>query len=615
MIMNRIIHHCILACIATLGLCANAFSQTVEFNVQQKEGWVGTPITMQVVAVNSKSDPQPPVIAPSADFSSTVVGAPQRMDMRQNINGVASRRITTTWTVQMTPTHPGVLALPKVQIIADGIPYSSPPQNIPVSAAETGDMLAVTVKSKPSTLYAGQAADLILEIAIRPYSNREHDVSLNERQMWELIDKPASSWGVFEPRMRELVQNNQRPSGREEIRNGARWCVYEITANTNAARSGALDIGDVRIDLRYPTGISVNRDFFGSPELSISGIRKISMSPSASTVVVKALPELGKPASFRGAVGQFSIQASAKPTKSAVGDPMTLTLSIQSLSDNTEELRALQPPPLESPALTQGFRMPSDPLAGTVEGSTKIFTQTLRALSADAKEIPPIEFSYFDPSTSKYVTTTTKAIPISVSPAERISTSALDGVNAAKKDAAKTTLTEVDGGLFANAAPSDDLVSDQRLTVGWGTGFVITAPPLVAFALLLLRNRNRSAKNNVGIARARGAAKNAQRQLESALDVAAIAQIIQTFIEARTMRPAGTVTRSDAANFAHEAGANAITLQSLDSILALGERAAFAPQRGETAQALRAQAAKLVSELDQLSWRRRTASILEEIQL
>ena len=80
------------------------------------------------------------------------------------------------------------------------------------------------------------------------------------------------------------------------------------------------------------------------------------------------------------------------------------------------------------------------------------------------------------------------------------------------------------------------------------------------------------------------------------------------------MRPAGTVTRSDAANFAHEAGANAITLQSLDSLLALGERAAFAPQRGETAQALRTQAAKLIVDLDQLSWRRRTASILEEIQ-
>ncbi|MSR33602.1 MAG: hypothetical protein EXS12_02190 [Phycisphaerales bacterium] len=612
--MPRIIRNFILAFLAATCLCANAFSQAVEFKLQQREGWVGTPIIMQVVAANSTGEPQAPEIAASADFVSAVVGAPQRMEMRQNINGVVSRRTTTTWTVQMTPNRPGMLTLPQVKINADGRTYLSPAKNVPISATDSGDVLAVSVRSNPTTIFAGQAAHVILEIAIRPYSNREHDVSLNDRQMWDLIDKPTSSWGLFQPRIRELLQSNQPPPGREEIRDGARWYVYDITANTNASRSGALDVGDVRIDLRYPTGITVNSDFFGSPELSISGIRKVTASPETSNLIVKALPEAGRPASFRGAVGQFSIQASAKPTKATVGDPMTLTISIQSLSVNKEELRTLQPPPLESPALTQGFRMPSDPLAGIVDGSTKIFTQTLRALNADAKEIPPIEFSYFDPSTSKYVTTTTKAIPISVSPAERISTTAMEGVSATKKDAAKTNLTEVNGGLFANAAPSVDLVSDQRLTVGWTTGMVLAAPPLMAATLFLLRRRNRYVKNNMGLARARGAAKNALRQLESANDAAAIATLIQGFIEARTLRPAGTVTRSDAANLAHMAGANAACMQTLDSILAVGERAAFAPQRGESAQALRAQATKLIDELAQLSWRHRTASILDGIQ-
>ena len=86
--MPSSIHHCILALIAVCCACGSAFAQAVEFKLQQREGWVGTPITMQVVAVNFKSDPQPPEVAPSADFTSVVVGAPQRMDMRQNINGV-----------------------------------------------------------------------------------------------------------------------------------------------------------------------------------------------------------------------------------------------------------------------------------------------------------------------------------------------------------------------------------------------------------------------------------------------------------------------------------------------------------------------------------------------
>jgi hypothetical protein len=161
-------------------------------------------------------------------------------------------------------------------------------------------------------------------------------------------------------------------------------------------------------------------------------------------------------------VGDFEISASVKPTKAAVGDPMTLTLSIHSLSENAEELRTLQPPPLDSAALTQRFRMPADPLAGSVAGSTKVFTQTIRPLSAEVKEIPPIEFSYFNPATARYATVKTQPIPIQVSPAERINSAAIEGLASGKKDAPKTTLTAVDGGLFANALPGPDLLTAAR---------------------------------------------------------------------------------------------------------------------------------------------------------
>ena len=612
--MHPMIQHCILVCVTYMALCGAAFAQAVEFKLQQHEGWIGTPITMQVVQVNSKGDPLPPEIAPSADFISAVVGAPQRMDMRQNINGVSSRRITTTWNVQMTPNRSGLLTLPQVKIIADGRTYLSPPQTIPISISDTGDVLAVSVRSNPTTLFAGQAAELILEIATRPYSNRENEISLNEGQMWQLIEKQNSSWGVFEPRMRELVQSNQRPVGREEIRDGARWCVYEITTNINASRSGALDVGDVRIDLKYPTGISVNRDFFGSLELSASGIRKVSASPETSNLIVKALPEAGRPASFRGAVGQFAIQASAKPTKAAVGDPITLTLLIQSLSDNKDELRSLQPPPLENPTLVKDFRMPSDPLAGTVDGSSKMFTQTLRALNAEVKEIPPIDFSYFDPSSFKYVTTSTKPIAISVSPAERISATALQGVNTGKKDAPATNLTEVNSGLFANAAPDENLLKNQRLTVGWSTGGLLAIPPAVAFVLLVVRKRNSFSHSNQSVMRSKGAAKIARNELSAAQDAATIAHIILRYIEARTTRAVGTVTRSDATTFARIAGASQPCLQTLDAILALGERASFAPQHGENQQEIKANAGQLLSDLDSLSWQRKPKDILGDLQ-
>ncbi|MCE9620366.1 MAG: BatD family protein [Planctomycetes bacterium] len=599
------------ALLLAIFLCANALAQAVEFQLQQGERWVDTPITMQVVVANAADDAAPPEIAPSPDFTSAVVGAPQRM--WQSINGV--RRTSTTWSVEMTPRRAGVLTLPQVKVVSGGRPYLSPPQSVSVSASNSDEVLRVKVRSNPASPYVGQAANLVLEIAVRSYANREYDTVFGEGNMWRLIDIQNCSWGVFEPRLRELAQNNQRPSGSEVIRDGAKWCIYEIVSNTNAVKSGPLDIGDVRVEWKYPTGMTVDRDFFGTPQPSLTGIRKVSATPAASNVIVKALPEAGRPASFRGAVGSFDLQASVKPEKAAVGDPMTLTLSIQSLSDNSEELRSLQPPPLDSPALTKGFRMPTDPLAGTIRGSTKIFTQTLRPLSADVKEIPAIEFSYFDPATSKYRTASTRPIPIQVSPSERLSAAALEGVGAAKRDAAKSSLTEVDGGLFANAAPTAALLMDQRLEVGWGAGVIFAAPPILAFALLLVRKRMHASRNNAGLARSRGAAKNARRQLESAGDAASIARSIQAYIEARTGRPEGTVTRSDAKALAREAGATEACLQTLESILALGERASFAAHRGESPQALREQAAKLIAELDALSWRRRTASFLEEIPL
>ena len=95
---------------------------------------------------------------------------------------------------------------------------------------------------------------------------------------------------------------------------------------------------------------------------------------------------------------------------------------------------------------------------------------------------------------------------------------------------------------------------------------------------------------------------------------ATIAQIIQRFVEARTARPVGTVTRSDATTFARIAGATEPCLQTLDEILALGERAAFAPRHGENAQELREKAMKLLGELDSLAWQRKTESFLGDLK-
>jgi len=147
--------------------------------------------------------------------------------------------------------------------------------------------------------------------------------------------------------------------------------------------------------------VTAERGFFGGRELSLTGVRPVSVTPEFSSVQVRALPQEGRPANFRGAVGNFVVHAQAKPTQVAVGDPVTLTVTVVDLSQDGTTLQTLQPPVIDQASLGGEFRVPSDPLAGSVDGNAKTFTQTIRPLSAKLTQVPPIEFSYFDPELAR----------------------------------------------------------------------------------------------------------------------------------------------------------------------------------------------------------------------
>ena len=67
-----------------------------------------------------------------------------------------------------------------------------------------------------------------------------------------------------------------------------------------------------------------------------------------------------------------------------------------------------------------GPAFPADPLAGVVEGRRKTFTQTIRAKDETVTRIPPIEFSYFDPTAERYVQVLSNPIELSVGAAREV---------------------------------------------------------------------------------------------------------------------------------------------------------------------------------------------------
>jgi len=139
------------------------------------------------------------------------------------------------------------------------------------------------------------------------------------------------------------------------------------------------------------------------------------LQSNSLTFNVKPLPKEGKPATFSGAVGDFDMEISASPLKLKTGDPISVDITIKGVG-NFEMLAA--PGFLaENPGHwhTYDARKIIDPneMSDGVLSGRSTFTQILIPKEI-VGELPPFEFSFFDPNTEKYVTRRTIPIPLEI---------------------------------------------------------------------------------------------------------------------------------------------------------------------------------------------------------
>jgi len=107
-------------------------------------------------------------------------------------------------------------------------------------------------------------------------------------------------------------------------------------------------------------------------------------------------PIVGRPVGYSGAIGgPFVVTTRVDATTVAVEEPFTLTLRIVGAGN----LKQIARPPLGKLAGFQQFAV-DDLDESFIEGSppSRTFRYRLRARSAEAKQIPPFKFVYFNPA-------------------------------------------------------------------------------------------------------------------------------------------------------------------------------------------------------------------------
>lgn len=538
----------LLAAIA-VGAPLSVNAAEVRVGLSARETYVGLPVTLRIQVSDSAKADAP--VVPSIDgVDIKTLGTPAQSTQITTINGRTTTSTTKTFAYELTPQHAGTFRIPSIPVDVDGATQHTRPIEFVASKSETGDLMFVEIAGKEKQIYVGQALDLTLKIWLRPFSDRRLKITLSEGDMWRLISD-RSEWGPFAERIQQLGQKDQRPQGKEVLRKDANgvehsYYLYQLDATIYPKRPGTIDGNNVKIIMNYPTALGRSRgpfaDFFqdmpGGPsgilgddddfspfgaQLTIQTVRPLSAQAAVEPINVLPIPTAGRPADYRGAVGQYQIAVDATPTHVKSGDPINLLIGIS----GTGPMELVQAPPLaELPKLAADFKVPSEPLAGFVKGERKIFQTTIRPRKPGVTQIPAIPFSYFDPAKGKFVTVHSDPVSIDVEPAEML---ALDSVvngrqtTSANPNVLGPATATAESVSLANFTGENMLAPQAPWTLNFATLIpLLILPPLVVLAIAVVRARPVFGKITSRFGSTAGRFEKAVTQSKDSAEIAAL---------------------------------------------------------------------------------------------
>ena len=155
--------------------------------------------------------------------------------------------------------------------------------------------------------------------------------------------------------------------------------------------------------------------------------QEYTKSSKRSDVTVLPLPQEGKPLSFSGAVGQFTIQTQVDGTQFPAGQPISLRVRLEGQGN----AKVIELPEIKWPENLEVYDTKSESKFFKDGMSYKEFEILVIAKTPGEVKVPQINFSYFDPNSKQYVTKSTEEFNITIT--EPIKGSTIAPLKAADK--------------------------------------------------------------------------------------------------------------------------------------------------------------------------------------
>jgi hypothetical protein len=345
-----------------------------------------------------------------------------------------------------------------------------------------------------------------------------------------------------------------------------------------------------------PDGDPFFQQFFNQGEQ-----KQITLATESVAVDSLPLPTAGRPADFTGAVGNYTMTATAGPTTVTVGDPITVRVQISGRG-------ALDS--LTLPAQDAWHDFKTYPPTAKVEASddfgfqgSKTFEQIISPLNSDVHELPPLAFSFFNPDDGQYHTLTHAAVPLVVKAAGATPLPAIAAThNAAPENPSPQDILPIKDRLGTLEKSSTPLLAQPA--------FLLTQTvPLLAFiAAFVWRKRTDNLANNPRLRRKIAVEKLVQNGLADLKKYAAANQsddffallfrLLQEQLGERLDCPASAITENVVEENSLLRATPSATRDGLRELFQLCNQVRYAPVRG--AAELNSVAAQFEKAIEQL---------------
>ena len=355
--------------------------------------------------------------------------------------GQVTRTETVTFTCQfvLVPSQPGRIRIDPLEMRQGAVAARSEAHAIQVESIPIDSRLKIEILPRATSMIVGQRVSVRIEWqleaeldeALRGYSIRSPLFEMPDTFRF-LSDAPGSRKAAaiqIQTSAGEIAIPAQVERRMEDNRE---YLVLSAERTLMPLKQGRFRLEGPTVSAEEVT--RWQRDLFGSRRPAAS--RRLFAQGEALDWTVGEAPSAGRPDSFAGAIGQgFSLEAIADRSVVKRGDPIELTLIVRGRGHlgsvgipRLDRVDALSP---------EAYRISPEAPTGEVIDGAKQFRLSVRVLDDSVREIPAIEYAWFDPEQNAYQTTRSRPIALSVRPADLVT-----AADVIRPDGPKTSIEE-----------------------------------------------------------------------------------------------------------------------------------------------------------------------------